>query len=175
MTTGAGHAVRRLTLMRHAKAVQVAETDQARPLAGRGRRDARAAGALLAARGEGPGLALVSPALRTRESWELVRAGLGADPQVWFDQTLYDGGGPALVELLAAVEPDVSSVIVVGHDPTMSVVGAAFSDGHADPAVESALSEGFKTAAVACFDVPVPWEDVNAGRLRLTSFDVPRG
>lgn len=167
--------MRRLTLMRHAKAEPSAETDLARPLADRGRRDARAAGALLASRGEAPELALVSTATRTRQTWELVCAALPAAPDVWFDKTLYGGGGPAVVELLAAVEPDVRSVIVIGHDPTMSVAAAAFSDGYADAQAESALSAGLATAAMACFDVPVPWEDVNAGRLRLTSVDVPRG
>jgi hypothetical protein len=35
--------------------------------------------------------------------------------------------------------------------------------------------KGLPTAALACFDVPVPWRDVNAGRLRLTDVDKPRG
>jgi phosphohistidine phosphatase len=169
------HAMRRLTLMRHAQAEQSAETDQARRLTDRGRRDARAAGRLLADRGEAPQLALVSTATRTRETWELVCAALAPQHQAWFDATLYDGGGPVVVELLAAVQPDVRSVIVVGHDPTMSVAAAAFSDGLGEPGTEAAVGRGLPTAAVVCFDVPVAWEDVNAGRLRLTSVDVPRG
>jgi phosphohistidine phosphatase len=166
--------VRRLVLMRHAQA-EDADDDHARALTPRGRRDARAAGRLLADRGEAPQLALVSTAARTRETWALVSAALAAQPDAWFDSTLYDGGGPVVVELLAAVEPAVRSVIVVGHDPTMSVAAAAFSDGGGAPEVEAALSRGLPTAGVACFDVPVSWEDVNAGRLRLTSVDVARG
>jgi hypothetical protein len=54
----------------------------------------------------------------------------------------------------------------------MSVVAAAMSDGEAAPALEAAVAAGLRTAAVACFDVPVAWTDVNAGRLRLTHLDV---
>lgn len=167
--------MQRLILMRHAKAEQHADTDHARPLSARGRRDAHAAGVLLAERGEVPELALVSTAQRTRDTWESLCAGLRAAPEAWFDRTLYDGGAPAVVELVAAVAADVRSVIVVGHNPTMSTAAAALSDGHADAALEAAVADGLPTAALASFDVPVPWEDVNARRLRIVALDVPRG
>ncbi len=167
--------------MRHAKAEQHGSTDHARRLSERGRRDARAAGVLLAGRGEVPALVLVSSAQRTRDTWDALRAGLtghgdGTDaPEAWFDRALYDAGPKAVVELLAAVEAVVPSVLVIAHNPTISVVAAALSDGEGDPALEQAVAEGLPTAALAGFDVPVGWEDVNAGRLRLTAVDVPRG
>ncbi len=187
MTTGTGNTHgeppvrRRLLLMRHAKAEQEGETDHARRLSKRGRRDARAAGLLLAERGEVPALVLVSTSQRTRETWDGVLGGLpgggadGADPEAWFDRSLYDDGPRAVVELVGAVEDTVSSVLVIGHNPTISMVASALSDGAADPALEQAVAEGLPTAALACFDVPVPWPDVNAGRLRLTHVDKPRG
>jgi phosphohistidine phosphatase len=169
---------RRLLLMRHAKAEPDASSDHARRLSERGRRDARAAGVLLGRRGDVPALVLVSTAQRTRDTWEAVHAGMGDDagsPEAWFDQALYDSGPRAVVELLGAVEETVPSVLVIGHNPTISVVAAAMSDGEAEPALERAVADGLSTAALACFDVPVTWSDVNAGRLRLTHVDVPRG
>lgn len=171
---------RRLVLMRHAKAESHAASDHARRLSEQGRRDARAAGAALARHGDVPSMALVSTARRARDTWEAVSAGLGVEPaggrpEAWFDRALYDSGPKAVVELLAAVEPEVASVLVVGHNPTMSVVAAALSDGLADPALEDAVSDGLATAGMACFDVPVEWVEVNARTLRLARVDVPRG
>jgi phosphohistidine phosphatase len=176
--------VHRLVLMRHAQAEPEAATDRARILSPRGRRDARAAGRLLAGRGDTPALALVSTAQRARDTWEAVRDGLdtldtldtmASEPEVWFDRALYDAGPRAVVELLGAVEPGVATVLVVGHNPTMSVVAAALSDGEAEGELEERVSAGLSTAACAAYDVPVAWEDVNARRLRLTHLDVPRG
>ncbi|HET7327836.1 MAG TPA: histidine phosphatase family protein [Nocardioidaceae bacterium] len=164
--------------MRHAQAADHAATDPgsdaARPLSARGRRDAEAAGRLLAQRREAPALALVSTAQRTRDTWQALCAGMGATPEVWFDRTLYDAGPPAVVELLAAVEAGVQSVLVVGHNPTISIAASAFSDGQAAAEHETVLADGMPSAAMAWFDVPVQWEDVNARRLRLTGVDVPR-
>jgi phosphohistidine phosphatase len=169
------YAVHRLVLMRHAQAEPDAATDHARVLSSRGRRDARTAGRLLAGRGDTPTLALVSTAQRARDTWEAVRDGLAAEPQVWFDRALYDAGPRAVVELLGAVEAGAATVLVVGHNPTMSVVAAALSDGEAEGDLEERVSAGLSTAACAAYDVPVSWEDVNARRLRLTHLDVPRG
>lgn len=166
--------MRRLIIMRHAKAEREAETDHARPLSPKGRRDANAAGRLLADRDEVPDLALVSTSQRTRDTWTCVCAGFGAEPEAWFDRNLYAGGPATVVELLAAVDATVQRVIVIGHEPTVSTVASALSDGAAGD-LESALGDGLKTSGLACFDVPVEWQDINARTLRLTSVDVPRG
>jgi phosphohistidine phosphatase len=174
-------ANRRLVLMRHAKAEKDAETDHARRLSDRGRRDAHAAGVLLAERGDVPELVLVSDAQRTRDTWDAVRAGLsdggrtGKEPEAWFDRALYESGPKAVVELVAAVDPAVPSVLVIGHNPTMSSVAAALSDGEAETALEVAVANGMSTSGLVGFDVPVAWDDVNARRLRVTYVDVPRG
>jgi phosphohistidine phosphatase len=168
-------AHRRLVLMRHAKAEKHAATDHDRPLSERGLRDARAAGSLLARRGDVPALVLVSTSQRTRDTWDALSAGLDPVPEAWFDRALYDAGSKAVVELLGAVGADVPSVLVIGHNPTMSIVAAALSDGEAEATLEDAVADGLATAGLACYDVPVGWADVNARRLRLTHVDTPRG
>ena len=62
--------MRTLILLRHAKAVRAheADSDEARALTPRGRRDAAAAGAAMAEGALKPALALVSTAQRTRET-----------------------------------------------------------------------------------------------------------
>ena len=61
--------------MRHAKAEQVGPSDFERALSGRGVADAVAGGGWLAELGISPDLALVSAALRTRQTWEAVADG----------------------------------------------------------------------------------------------------
>jgi len=71
-----GGLVNRLILLRHAKAEAEAASgdDFDRPLAARGRREAQAVAEHLAGLGLRPDVAVVSPALRTRETWEALNA-----------------------------------------------------------------------------------------------------
>jgi phosphohistidine phosphatase len=66
--------MQRLILMRHAEAEPAAGSgrDRDRVLSGRGRKDSAAMARALAGRGMRPDLALVSPAARTRQTWELL-------------------------------------------------------------------------------------------------------
>ena len=69
---------KRLLLIRHAKAKQ-GNRDIERPLARRGRDDARVIGEWLD-RHAVPDLAVISPAVRTRQTWECALAALPTDP-----------------------------------------------------------------------------------------------
>ena len=61
---------RRLIVMRHAKAEPFAPSDHARPLTYRGIASARDVGDHLRDGGLAPDYAIVSSALRTRQTWE---------------------------------------------------------------------------------------------------------
>src|SRR5437868_8016943 len=94
---------RTLLVLRHAKAAgEPGVDDIERPLTGGGRRDASAAGRWLLSRGVTPDWVLCSPARRARETWERVRAALGAaapgDDAVSFEQRLYDAGAQDLLD-----------------------------------------------------------------------------
>ena len=75
--------MQRLILMRHAEAEPAAGSgrDRDRVLSGRGRKDAAAMARALAGRGMRPDLALVSPAARTHQTWDLLHDAFG-DVQV---------------------------------------------------------------------------------------------
>ena len=74
-------ATRRLVVMRHSKAESTAPSDHERALASRGRADAAAAGMWLAEQGITPDAALVSDAMRTRQTWAQV-AGLAESAEL---------------------------------------------------------------------------------------------
>lgn len=110
---------RRLIIMRHAKSAwdTDAATDHARPLSGRGRRDAPRVAAAIAALGWCPTLALSSDSLRTRQTFEHMRQALGGEVRVHFTRRLYHAGLDAVQEELENVDDAVRTVMVVGHNP----------------------------------------------------------
>jgi phosphohistidine phosphatase len=132
MAMGDGE-VRRLVVMRHAKAQGTAASDEARRLTGQGRADARSAGAWLVARQVTPSLVLVSSATRARETAAEVCAALLTTPAIEPLPELYDGGADDVLELCRQVPADTTCLMVIGHNPTVSellqvLVGDARSD-----------------------------------------------
>src|SRR4051794_31093456 len=109
-----------LLLVRHAKAESYAATDHERPLSDRGVTEAAAAGTWLAARDVAPQRALVSDALRTRQTFEAmaVEAGWTIEPE--YDSTLYEADAETVLDVVRGLDDDVSTVLVVGHNPTMA-------------------------------------------------------
>lgn len=147
---------RQLILLRHAKAERPDgyATDAERPLSARGRADARAAGAWLAERGLRPDLVLCSPAVRTRQTWDGVAAALAlgpaANPAVDYQSSLYALGAESLLTIIGGTAPEVRTLLVIGHNPTMSVASALL-----DPEGGAEL----RTAGLAVHAVPGEWTD----------------
>ena len=166
---------KKLVVMRHAKAEPYAETDSARALTARGREDARAAGAHLASLGVTPDHALVSSAVRTRETWDAVREACAADARVEITDSLYAASPAGVLETIRLVPDDAETCIYVGHNPTAAHLAAELDDGDADPEVLRGLLAGFATTALAVFDLPGPWSELSEGGARLTHFYPGRG
>ena len=90
-----------LILLRHGKSDwSGGEPDHLRPLARRGQRQVPEAGRWLAANVGPIDLAVVSPAVRTRETWRLAAAELAVPPPVREDDRLYAGSAPSLLGVL---------------------------------------------------------------------------
>jgi len=169
-------APRRLVVMRHAKAEQHGPTDFQRPLAERGHDDARAAGRWLASLPGQPDHALVSAALRTRETWAAVCEGAGwGSVAVDEDRALYEAGVDSALDLLRERPSDAAYVVVVGHNPTMGSLAQLLDDGEGDDEAGNALAMGYPTSALSVFDVECPWEDLYPGRATLVAHHVARG
>ena len=114
-----------LALVRHAKSDwgDPSLDDHDRPLNDRGRRDAPLMAQRLADSGFPVEAILTSTAVRARTTAAYFGQALGVD--VRLDEALY--GAPASALLQAAVESDVSSVMVVAHDPGMSALAGRLS------------------------------------------------
>lgn len=111
-------------LMRHAHAEWPAfpGCDFDRPLTPRGEADAMRSAAAIRAAGLKPVRLLVSPALRTRQTAQIVARELGInDAALQFIETLYNAGTTTLeVELRCAVAEAAGLVMLVSHNPGIS-------------------------------------------------------
>lgn len=171
MQQSSSDATRRLVVMRHSKAEPTGPSDHERALARRGHDDAEAAGRWLGEQAISPDAALVSDALRTRQTWERVAAGAGWDLAPDLSAPLYAAGADSAFDLVRAVDPEASTLVVIGHNPTMAYIAELIDDGDGDPQAATGLvTSGFPTSAVAVFEVAGPWADLGPGGGRLAAF-----
>ncbi len=163
----------RLIVMRHAKAEPFAATDFERSLTDRGVRAATEAGEHLRERGLVPDLALVSSSQRTRQTWSALAEGADAtDCEVTFEDAAYTGSADVVLEALQAVPPGARTVLFVGHNPTAAFLCHLLDDGAGDPEAVSGLLTGFPPAALAVFEVAVPWTGLGSESGRLVGYHV---
>jgi phosphohistidine phosphatase len=94
-------------------------SDFERPLKGRGREAAEQIGLFLASKKATVSALIVSPALRTRQTIEIVlrHAPLGVEPQ--FDRRIYEASLATLVQVVSEIPDDKQSAMLVGHNPGM--------------------------------------------------------
>jgi phosphohistidine phosphatase len=162
---------RTLVLLRHAKAAHPeGVTDLQRALTPRGHADASAAGNWLAGKRLFPDVVLCSPARRTRETWHGVALALGGEATnttVVYDPGVYDAdGGDDLLELVTATDAAVTTLLVIGHNPTLSALSAQL-----DPA---APDEGLRTCGIAVHRVPGDWSALAPGAAALDAAHTAR-
>lgn len=107
--------------MRHAKASPstAGVSDFDRPLVEEGRVGAARVGSFLKREKFKVDEAISSPAIRARETIESVLQAAGMSLKVRADQRLYEGGSLALLEVLAEVDNDLQTVLLVGHNPVL--------------------------------------------------------
>lgn len=144
----------RLILMRHAEAVaRHPGGDRERPLSERGREDAGLIGRALAKRGMRPDLALVSPAARTRQTWELVQDAFG-DVDVRIEPDLYNAPAEMLRALIAEAADDAGCLLVLAHNPGVPVLaGDYLLQAAASPALMERMTGSFPPGSAAVFAV----------------------
>ena len=161
----------RLILMRHAQAETSAPSgggDEARPLSAAGRAEAVLMGRALAERGLKPDLALVSSAVRTRQTWEQMHDAFG-DVEVRDEAALYNAASDVIRRFVENSEDEAGCLLILAHNPGVHVLAAEYLiESAASPAVVDKLSGGFPTGAAALFTVDV------AGRCTYEGFLTPR-
>ena len=158
--------MRYLTIVRHAKAERAApeQGDFERRLNDRGRRQCEALRAWASDASElgkyGPTTALVSAAARTRETYQRAFEGTPFVAECQFSELIYNGvhdvsADDVLIDL-AAIDPVTTSLLVVGHNPTVLEFIWTLSEELPD-----SLRQGYTLAGAYVLGLP---EDEQVGR-----------
>ncbi len=165
-------SLRRVVLIRHAKAAD-GNVDVERPLTKRGQRDAAQIGAALARLRLAPDRVVVSPARRAGQTWEDASAALPDGPAPVVDARIYDNTLDALLDLIRDTPPDVQTVVMVGHNPSIEELAHALDDEEGDSAVRTSLASGCPTSSIAVFTLSTPFADIAPSSATLTHFERP--
>ena len=143
----------RLILFRHGKAEAESASgdDFDRRLAPRGGEESGETAAKLADLGFQPDLALVSAAVRTRETWAAAEPHFPKARAI-FDADLYHADSEAVRHAAAKAGAMVGTVLVIGHNPGLQELTARLlTEGSAPPSLIARASRQFPTAAAAVF------------------------
>jgi phosphohistidine phosphatase len=108
-----------LYLLRHAKSSwdDASLRDFERPLTNRGREACALIGEFIEEKGIEFDLVLVSTAVRTRETIELIKERAKLRSEVRYDERIYEATVSQLLEVISQVDNDRENVLLVGHNP----------------------------------------------------------
>jgi phosphohistidine phosphatase len=150
--------MRRLILFRHGKAEAAGPSggDRERPLAERGWVDSAVTAQWLSGTGFIPDLVLVSPAARTRETWDAARSCFPA-ARVEPSERLYLAAPETIGGVVDEASDEAETIMVIGHNPGLQELGVQLvADGGAPRPQATRMEDGFPTAAAWVFRVRKP-------------------
>lgn len=160
-----------LLLLRHAKSDYPGGVpDHDRPLAPRGIREAALAGDWLRSAAPSIDAVLCSTATRTRQTLERT----GIDAPVRFVDRIYDATPGIVLDEINAVDADVATLLVIGHEPVMSGLALGLADGTSDVEAVAGIESKYPTSALAVLRVSTPWSELQLGGAQLAGFHIPR-
>jgi phosphohistidine phosphatase len=164
--------VHALYLLRHAKSSWDDPTlaDRERPLAPRGRRDAKRIAEHLRRVGVQPELVLCSTAARTHETLDLLRPAL-ATATVVLEEGLYGASAEELLARIRLVPDSVSSVMLIGHNPGLHELAVTLASSGDEL---QRLEAKFPTAALATLSLAKTWSQLAPAGSTLEAFVVPK-
>jgi phosphohistidine phosphatase len=165
-----------LLLWRHAKSSwdDPMLDDHDRPLAPRGVKAARVMATHVSASGLSPALVLCSSARRTRDTLAALRPSLADTSEVRIDEQLYGSTSSAILAVLHDVDPVVSSVMVIGHNPGLEDLALMLA-GEGEPNALAQLRTKFPTGSLAVLALGnVTWPELTAGSAYLSELTLPR-
>lgn len=165
--------MRRLILLRHAKSAwPTGIEDRDRPLSARGRKAAPLIADYMASENLIPDLALVSPAIRTRETFAVLEERLPCP--VRYEEGLYLGAPGGILALIRKTQPDIRTLAVIGHNPGLHELAIGLT-GHGDRYAFARLSEKMPTAALTVLDFAVEdWAGIQLREARLDRYITPK-
>jgi phosphohistidine phosphatase len=163
----------KLLLLRHAEArVVVAGSDCERPLTESGRIEALRLGDFCLRAELVPDEAIVSPALRTRETYTELTKAFAKKPAVSFEPALYNAPSSCLLSLIQQVAAKIETLLIVAHNPGLAELANFLAqDNGPDEAAVTIMRQYFPTPALAVIEFKnTDWSEISAGTGALEYF-----
>jgi phosphohistidine phosphatase len=121
-----------------------------------------------------PDFALVSPALRARETFDLFAQEMAPSvidlKNILLDPALYNATSTTIKALITSMASQHKVILVVGHNPGIAEAAMALS-GSGDRAMLAEMRSHFPAPALAVIDFQIEtWADMTAGKGQLQRF-----
>ena len=117
----------------------------------------------------------MSPARRASQTWQLAGAEVAAAAQPVVDERVYDNTLGDLLQIVRESPPDVSTLALVGHNPSIAELASVLDDRHGETVARQELAQKYPTSGIAVFELGIEWELVDFGTGTLRQFAAPRG
>ena len=165
----------RLAILRHAEAVPQGDlADRERPLTEAGRDMAERMGQFFRDEKLEPDFALVSPSVRTRETFDGFLRGAKREVAADFPPALYHATLEGLEEIITEAPSDTKFLLIVGHNPGLAELAVALA-GKGKKSELAKMRSHFPTPSLALIDFDSEsWTAIARGEGRLEYF-VTRG
>ena len=158
-----------LTLVRHAKSSWADSkiSDRERPLNKRGEHDAPMMGKRVVAAGIRPSLILSSPAVRAWTTAKIIAQEIGYPREfLQRENSLYLASLDNIIDVLIAQDAEFNSVMIVGHNPGLTIFANYLSPG---------LTDNLPTAGVVSVGFEQDdWDLHAAPKTELLTYDYPK-
>lgn len=122
--------MKELYILRHAQKETSSsyEYDYDVPLAKQGVEDSKKIGQKLKNRKILPDLIVSSPAIRARETAEIVAKEIGYEKNIMFNEVIYQAFLNELVESITYTFDTVDSLMIIGHNPALTALAISFAN-----------------------------------------------
>ncbi|MFN3658922.1 MAG: SixA phosphatase family protein [Pseudolabrys sp.] len=168
--------MRRLLLFRHAKSerAEPGHEDVTRALIERGRRDAARIGAYMATHALKPDRVLVSPALRTQETWKHLSGAFKPAPGAATVERLYEASPHTIFAVVKDAPAAAHTLMVIGHNPGLHEL-ALMLIASGDIDARERLREKLPTSGLVIIDFAFDdWNKLHPQSGRLERFVSPK-
>ena len=157
-----------LYLVRHAKSSWKNQglTDFDRPLNKRGKRDAPFMGEVLNDKKIHTDFILTSPAKRANKTAAEIAANIGYPiKKISFDEDIYEASFTTLLEVIKKLDDKYDSVMLIGHNPGLTVLNNHISDHYID---------NIPTCGIVALQSDKNWSEIDKNSCKFLFFEHPK-
>lgn len=164
--------MRRLLILRHAEAGHsFTGDDHSRTLTDRGAAQSREVGRRLLEEGPWPEAAIVSDAMRTRQTFIWMSDELGEKSVTpYLDDRLYLAPSSTMCSVINETPETVETLLIVAHMPGVQELSMGLASSDSDESAVLGMAEHWPTVGLAVFDVPGSWAELDGRDAQLREF-----